>query len=419
MAFYKENGWLHCEALRVKDIQIQIDQSPFYLYSAEKIRTNYKNYHTALLGTGSKISYAVKANSNLAILKMLRDLGSWVTLVSGNELKIALQAGFEPKHMILNGNGKTRSELCLAADIGAFINIDSVFDLNHIYQVSQDKGINIRVFLRINPGIEPKVHPYIATGQHQSKFGIPPNGVPHVLDLLTKMPFLNLVGIHCHLGSTIDDVNIFHQTMLAMTHQYELITETGFALHYLNLGGGLGIDYNHHQDSYPTPADLVESILELLPENTTLILEPGRSIVGSAGILVCKVIGVKSTGEKNFIVVDGSMTELIRPSLYQAYHKIDSIEPVPGDPDIFDFVGPVCESGDFLGKNREFTAPPEGTGIAVFDTGAYGYAMSSNYNARNRPAEYLVDGTRLVQIRRAESFEDQLRFFEIEQEPNG
>jgi diaminopimelate decarboxylase len=414
MAFHKKNGWLYCEKLLVKDIQRNLEQSPFYLYSADQVRKNYKEYETALYGIPSKISYAAKANGNLTILKLLHDLGSWVTLVSENELKLALQVGFEPDQMIFNGNGKTISELCLAGDLGIFINIDSLFDLNHIYHVSQEIRKKIAVFLRLNPGVDPKVHPYIATGQLQSKFGLPLNQVPRVLDLLSKMPSLTLVGIHSHLGSAIDDIKIFHQTMLVMARHYEQLRGAGFPVHYLNIGGGLGIDYEHYKDSFPTPADLVETIKNILPENTTLVLEPGRSIIGNAGILVCKVIGVKKTDEKNFIVTDGSMAELIRPSLYQAYHKIEYIEPITKTLDVFDIVGPVCESGDFLGKNRKLASPPEGTGIAVFDTGAYGYSMASNYNARNRPAEYMVDGTQLVQIRRAESFEDQLRFFDTD-----
>jgi diaminopimelate decarboxylase len=199
--------------------------------------------------------------------------------------------------------------------------------------------------------------------------------------------------------------------MAVMANQYEHIREAGFPVHYLNLGGGLGIDYAQKHDQYPTPADLVESIRALLPENMTLILEPGRSIIGNAGILVCKVIGVKTNEQTNFIVTDGSMAELIRPSLYDAYHKINFIEPIKGETRFFDIVGPVCESADFLGKTRTLATPPEGTGIAVFDAGAYGFAMSSNYNARTRPAEYLVDGDQLYQIRRAECFEDQLQFF--------
>jgi diaminopimelate decarboxylase len=417
--FTVRDGYLFCEELRMKEIQERVDSSPFYLYSAGQLRNNYRIYKTALVGIPSEIAYAVKANGNLTILNALREMGSWVTLVSGNEIHLALSSGFEPGQMIFNGNGKTISEIQLAIDNGTFINIDSVFDLKHIYEVSQEKAKNGSVFLRINPNIEPQVHPYIATGQLLSKFGVPIETIPTILSLLRKMPSLSLEGIHCHLGSTIDDVNVFYQTMKIMANQFERIRDAGFPLRYLNIGGGLGIDYTHKNDTYPSPRDLVENIKALLPDDSILILEPGRSIIGNSGILVCKVIGVKTTGEKNFIVIDGSMTELIRPSLYRAYHKIEFIEPVIAVPKNYDIVGPVCESTDFLGQNRYLPTPEEGVGVAVFDTGAYGYVMSSNYNARNRPAEYMVDRSELYQIRKPETFEDQVKLLNKVKVENG
>ncbi len=412
MSFSYKNGWLYCDSLRVKDIQNKVLNSPFYLYSSIQIRSNYQQYRNALKGIDSKISFAFKANGNLTILKILRDIGSWATLVSGNELQLALNAGFQPNQMIFNGNGKTIPELRLAVKMGTLVNIDSHFDLNHINEVSKVLGKQTNVLLRINPGIDPYVHPYIATGQSHSKFGVSTEEVTYVLSQISKMRSLKLVGLHCHLGSTIDDMRVFRKTMVLMSKLYHQIQEQGFRIQILNLGGGLGIDYKHTRGSYPNPSNLVDSIRELIPPNATLILEPGRSIVGNAGILVCKVIGVKTSEKTNFIVIDGSMTELIRPSLYQAYHKIDYIEPVTGIPILFDIVGPVCESTDFLGINRSLARPDEGIGIAIFDTGAYGYAMSSNYNARNRPAEYLVEGDSLSLIRRGENFQDQLHIYD-------
>ena len=411
MTFYYQDGYLFCDDLSVKEIQKRVEQSPFYLYSSDRIQSNYSAYKTALTGIPSIISYAVKANGNLTILKILRDMGSWVTLVSGNEIRLALAAGFEPDHMIFNGNGKTLAELQFAANTGTFINIDSIFDIEHIHRVTKENGKGVSVFIRVNPEVDPQVHPYITTGKPTSKFGISIREVPEVLGILSRLPFLTLVGVHCHLGSTIDDVEIFVKTAAIMKNEFEMMRSVGFPVQFLNLGGGLGIDYNHHQDQYPTPTDLVESIKNLLPEDSILILEPGRSIVGNAGVLVCKVIGVKTNEQKNFIVTDGSMTELIRPSLYQAYHKIEFIEPVSGKTGVFDIVGPVCESTDFLGNNRILATPPEGAGVVVFDTGAYGYVMSSNYNARTRPPEYLVTGDQLFHIRRAENFDDQLHSF--------
>jgi diaminopimelate decarboxylase len=224
---------------------------------------------------------------------------------------------------------------------------------------------------------------------------------------------LKLVGIHCHLGSTIETVEIFKQTIIILEQQFKFINHRGIELKYINLGGGLGIDYHHQNEYYPTASDLVRAIKSHIPHDSTLILEPGRSIVGNAGMLVCKVIGVKRNSKRSFIIIDGSMTELIRPSLYQAYHHIEFIEPVISKIHLFDIVGPVCESGDYMGKDRWLPEPPEGTGIAIFDSGAYGYAMSSNYNARMKPAEFMVSSGKLDLVRRAEKIDDFLKLFDV------
>jgi diaminopimelate decarboxylase len=412
MAFYFIDGWLYCENLRVKDIQLKVENSPFYLYSFDQIRKNYQDYVSSFNKTNAQISYAVKANGNLAILRKLQDFGSWATLVSGNELKLALTAGFIPTKMIYNGNGKTLSELVFAAEQGVYINIDSTFDLHHVNHISQVTGKEIRVLLRVNPGIDSKVHPHVSTGQSQSKFGVQLDQLPLIFEKLKNMSSLILVGIHCHLGSNIWDVSIFEHAMGLISNYFEIARSEGFPVELLNIGGGLGIDYLGNGEEYPTPADLAAAVNTYVPENALLIIEPGRSIIGNAGILVCKVIGLKF-GLKNFIVIDGSMTEFLRPSLYQAYHKIETIEPIDGKVRNYDVVGPVCESGDFIGLDRKLKTPKEGTGIAVFDSGAYGYAMCSNYNGRGKPAEFLVDGNSLTEIRRAENFEDQMRLYEI------
>ncbi|MCI0714023.1 MAG: diaminopimelate decarboxylase [Chloroflexi bacterium] len=402
--FYVQDGYLYCAGLSVKEIQRQVEHSPFYLYSASQMRQNYRSYENALDQIPAVISYAVKANSNLTILKILRDLGSWVTVVSGNELRLALAAGFESKQMILNGNGKTLHELEYAIDVGVMINIDSEFDVKHLHQISQSIRKSVNVLLRLNPDIDPAVHPYISTGLQGSKFGIQPQQVEPFLQNLDAAPLLNLVGIHSHLGSTIENVDVFCQVSAVMAEYFVMMRERGFPVKYINIGGGLGIDYQRTRPGFAQPEDVVKAIQRELLDDAILILEPGRSLVGNAGVLVCNVIGVKLGETKNFIVVDGSMTELIRPSLYQAEHQIAFIEPV---------VGPVCESADFLGKNRLLATPDERIGLVVYDTGAYGYVMSSNYNGRMRPPEYLVDDGQLIQIRRAERFEDYLSLFDM------
>jgi len=268
------------------------------------------------------------------------------------------------------------------------------------------------VLIRVNPDIDPEVHPYISTGLRSSKFGIGVGQCIPMIQEISKNKTIQLLGVHCHLGSNIHNIDVYQQTMKTLVELFELSRDVSGQVNYINLGGGLGITYQPGEPKLPTPNELILAIRDMLPEQSTLILEPGRSIVANAGILVCRVIGVKENGDKKFIVTDASMTEMIRPSLYSAYHQIGFVEPVSGETARHDFVGPVCESADFLGKDRALPTPPEQCGVAVFDTGAYGFVMSSNYNARNRPAEYLVDADRLLQIRRHECFEDQLQMFE-------
>jgi len=412
MAFYFEDNFLYCDGIRVKEIQSRVGVSPFYLYSGEQIEGNYLAYTQALAEIPSQVSYAIKANNNLHILKLLHSLGCWATLVSGNELRLALAAGFEPDQLIFNGNGKTISEITLAIQRGVMINIDSFFDLDHIQTVAEHTNRRARVLLRIAPDLDVTVHPYLSTGLKETKFGLPISQIPRMTTLLARSNHLDLVGIHCHLGSTIDTVHVFQETMAIMARHFTEIRSQGFPLQYINLGGGLGINYRHDQSQHPSPGDLIAAVRAEIPTDSTLIIEPGRSLIGNAGILVCRVIGVKRNVNRSFIVVDGSMAELIRPSLYQAFHYIAFSEPVTGPVEVFDIVGPVCESADFLGKKRRLATPPEGTCITIFDAGAYGRAMSSNYNARMKPAEFLVADEVLHQIRREERFEDYLNLFE-------
>ena len=413
MSFHFKDGYLYCEKLKIKTIQDQIPESPFYLYSLTQITENYKAYETALEGIKSIIGYAIKANNNLTILKHLRELGSGAVLVSGNELRIALAAGFDPKRTVLNGNGKTIAELILAAEHGVMINIDSEFDLEHVRQAAKEVGKVADVLIRINPDVDPQVHAYVSTGIKNSKFGIRNERLHWFLDQIKAEPLLNLVGVHCHLGSTIKMVRIFRDATILMMEFIETIRDAGFDLRYLNIGGGLGIDYEKTGESIPTPSHLIDSVRDVLTDDIGLIIEPGRSIIGNSAVLVNRVTGVKTNGNKHFIVIDGSMAELIRPSLYDAYQHIDFIEPIDGEVVTYDVVGPVCESADFLGQDRALPTPHEGAGLVVHDAGAYCYAMSSNYNLKMRPPEYLVDQDRLIQIRRSETFEEHMRLFEV------
>ena len=412
MSFAFKDGYLYCEGLRIKDIQEQVPESPFYLYSLAQVTANYKAYESALEGMESIIGYAVKANNNLTILKHLCELGSGAVLVSGNELRMALAAGFLPTRTVFNGNGKILSELTFAAEHEVIINIDSEFDLQHIQHVARTVGKTVDVLIRINPDVDPEVHPYVSTGIKDSKFGIRNERLDWFLEAIRAEPLLNLAGVHCHLGSTIKKVRIFRDATVLMMELIEKIRAEGFELKYLNIGGGLGIDYEKTGEDIPTPSHLIDSIRDVLTDDIGIIIEPGRSIIGNTAVFVNRVVGVKTNGNKHFIVTDGSMAELIRPSLYDAYQHIDFIEPVDGEVNTYDVVGPVCESADFLGKDRPLPTPHEGAGLIVHDAGAYCYAMSSNYNIKMRPPEYLVDGNRLIRIRRAETFEDYLRLCE-------
>ncbi|EME32177.1 Diaminopimelate decarboxylase 1, chloroplastic [Galdieria sulphuraria] len=412
---YDKHGFLWCEELKVADILENVGTSPFFLYSKSQLVSNFESYLNATKGMDAIIGYAIKANNNLSLLRILASRGSGAVLVSGGELMLAEKAGFDLHKTVLNGNGKTISEISVAVTKECLINVDSEFDLEHIILSSKQVGKRARILIRINPDIDPQVHPYISTGLANSKFGIRNTHLEWFLNRIKQeQSYLDLVGVHCHLGSTIRQVKIFKDAATIMLDFVSIIRNAGFhGLQYLNIGGGLGIDYERQGHSIPTPEELVGSIREKVKEaQLTLIIEPGRSIVGNTGMLISRVIGVKSNGNKEFIVVDGSMAEVIRPSLYDAFHWIGLITPNSNELSKFDVVGPICESADFLGKDRMLPRPEEGSGIAIMDTGAYCYAMASNYNMRLKPAEILVDGKQWKYIRRRETFEDMMHLYD-------
>lgn len=409
------DGYLYCDGVRIDDVRAVAESSPVYIYSKETIRRNYQAYADALTGIDSIIGYAVKANNNLKIMSYLRELGSGAVLVSGNELRLAVAAGFDPTRTIFNGNGKLPRELQMAVEHGVLINIDSEFDLENIKEAAIAVGRPARVLIRINPDVDPQVHPYVSTGLAGSKFGIRNTHLQWFLDQIkASNGHLDLVGVHCHLGSTITKVNIFRDATVLMVEFIKRIREQGFNLKFLNIGGGLGIDYHRQGGVLPTPKDLIDTVRDLVSSlGLTLVIEPGRSMVATSAVMACTVTGVKTNGNKNFIVVDGSMAELIRPSLYDAYQHIELTAPCDGPVQVFDVVGPVCESGDYLGKDRALPTPGPGAGLVVMDAGAYCMAMASTYNLKMRPSEYWVtDGSRVEKIRRAETLDDHLKLFD-------
>lgn len=441
--FQYKDGILFCENLSVTEIKAWLKGrglkqcTPVFIYSKLKIETNVQNYLNSFkcLKRKARLNYALKANMNPTLVGIMKSLGCSLTLVSGFELKLALKLGFTPEHMVLNGNGKELWEIELAVINGCLLNIDSMFNLQQTITVCRRLQKQTRVLLRLNPDIDPKVHQYNCTGKHGSKFGIQETHLNAVVGELRSEPLIQLVGIHCHLGSTITDIEIFRESASVMLKHFLKLKDQGFTdIKYINLGGGLGIDYTKHAEettaapklsnggampfNIPTPSDLVRVVDEVFgDEDISLILEPGRSIIGNAGILLTSVLGVKPGDQKSgYIIVDGSMTEVIRPALYSAYHHIDLAEPsqcANKQKLLCDVVGPVCESGDFLGKDRYLTTPHEGCLLAVFDVGAYCASMASNYNMRAKPAEVLISGDKIQLIRRPDTLEDILAPYNI------
>ncbi|KAJ9518081.1 hypothetical protein QJQ45_009983 [Haematococcus lacustris] len=431
LGFYNgDDGYLYVDNMRVEDVRSNVQESPFYLYSQRRITANFEAYKKALQGLDHIIGYAVKANNNFIVMKHLQQLGSAAVLVSGNELKLAIAAGFDPTKCVIdqppaaassillcifNGNGKLPSELELAVEKGVLINVDSEFDYENIKAAARKLGKPVKVLLRINPDVDPEVHAYVSTGLASSKFGIRNTHLQWFLDQIREEPLVQLVGVHSHLGSTIKKVNIFRDAAVIMCEFVKRINADGFKLQYLNIGGGLGIDYEHNPDIVlPSPSDLINTVRDTVKESgLTLVIEPGRSMVATSCALVNTVTGVKTNGNKNFIVVDGSMSTLIRPSLYDAYQHIELTAPCSSPPATFDIVGPVCESADFLGKERKLPTPAAGSGLVVHDAGAYCMAMASTYNLKMRPGEYWVnEAGELKQIRKPESLDDHIKLFE-------
>lgn len=415
LGFYRgDDGYLYCDSVRVDDLRQQIpaEAGPFYLYSKEVITRNYKAYEAALQGLDSIVGYAIKANNNLLLMQHLQQLGSGAVLVSGNELKLAVAAGFDTTRTVFNGNGKQPWELELAVEHGVLINVDSEFDLHNIRAAAQKLQKSVKVLIRINPDVDPQVHKYVSTGLASSKFGIRNSHLQWFLDEIKAEPLLNLVGVHSHLGSTITKVDIFREAAIIMTNFVKEIRSQGFELQYLNIGGGLGIDYYRRGDKLPTPKDLIDTIRGVVEDlGLTIIIEPGRSMVATSAALVNTVTGTKANGNKNFIVVDGSMSALIRPSLYDTYQHIELTAPNDAQQVTYDVVGPVCESADFLGKERHLATPHAGDGLVVLDAGAYCMSMASTYNLKMRPAEYWVVNEELKLIRKGETFQDHLDMF--------
>lgn len=401
---YLENE-LTCDEISISSIAKEVG-TPFWLYSSNQIEENFKSYQQGFAKLDPLICYACKANTNLAVLKLLANLGSGADVLSYGELFKALKVGIQPEKIVFNGNGKTKEELIFGLDNDILMfNVDSKDELLLLNQLAYERGKKVRVALRVNPDIDPGTHPKISTALAKSKFGICLCLAKGGYKFAFSLSHIEVVGIHAHLGSQITKIAPYIESLKKMVQLTEELKKEGAELDYLNLGGGLGIVYL--DETPPLPSDLASAITPIFEKSSLrLILEPGRSIVGKAGILVTKVLYVKEGSEKNFIVTDAGMNDFIRPTLYGGYHKIIPLNSKEGKEIKADVVGPICEEGDFLGRERKMVRPSVGDYLAVLDTGAYGCAMSSTYNSRLLPAEVLTYASAYHLIRHRQSYEN-------------
>src|SRR5262252_349893 len=405
--FEYRHGELHCEQVPVSRIVKELG-TPCYIYSHATLVRHFQVYDRAFATVPHIIAFAMKANSNLAILRLMAKEGSGVDIVSGGELFRALKAGMPPSKIVFAGVGKSAEEIrdALKANILMF-NVESSAELQAINDVAASVGKKAQVALRINPDIDPKTHPYISTGLKKSKFGIAADRALDEFKLASSLSHIDVVGVHKHIGSQLTDVTPFVEALKKILKLVEILRSTGINVRYLNIGGGLGITYS--DETPPMPQDLADAISPLVRDlDVTLIMEPGRVIVGNAGILVTKVLYMKEGESKKFVIVDAAMNDLIRPSLYGAYHEIRPLSEgvLQRGKHQVDVVGPVCESGDFLAKDRSLPDVRPGEALAVMSAGAYGFVMSSNYNSRPRVPEALVKDGEIHVIRARESYED-------------
>jgi len=403
---YRENQ-LYAEDLSAQQLAEEFG-TPLYVYSRASLEQRYQAYAEPLAGHPHLICYAVKANSNLAVLNILARLGAGFDIVSAGELERVLAAGGDPARVVFSGVGKQTEEIrrALAVGIKCF-NVESIPELLRIEAVAEEMGQVAPVSIRVNPDVDPKTHPYISTGLKANKFGIAFELAREVYQQASSLQHLKVIGVDCHIGSQITQLSPFLDALDRILLLVDQLKEDGIEIRHLDLGGGLGVRYQ--DETPPSPAEYVEALLAKLGDREfELILEPGRAIAANAGILLTHVEYLKEGEEKNFAIVDAAMNDLLRPALYDAWQGIiPALIKEDGSNKTWDVVGPVCETGDFLGKDRELNLTA-GDLLAVTSAGAYGFAMASNYNSRNRPAEVIVDGAERHLVRQRESYEQQM-----------
>ena len=406
IGFQRLDGTLACDGVPLPALAAAY-RTPLYVYSAATIVSRYRAVDEAFASHPHAMHYALKANSTLAIARLLRGLGSAADANSGGEIDVALRAGFIPPQIVFTGVGKTPAELEQAVDLGVkTINAESDGELERIDAIARARQTRTRVALRVNPDIDARSHPHISTGLKTNKFGIPIDDVREIARKAAGRPGLELVGLHSHVGSQITDLSPLRRAAEALVTLSRELRDDGVTIEHLDLGGGLGISYDG--SAAPTAQDYAGALLPAVKDaGLSIILEPGRSIVGPAGALLTSVVDVKEQpGGKLFVILDAGMTELIRPMLYNAFHRIEPVVARGGPEMICDMVGPLCETSDTLGRDRRLARPVVGDVFAVLDAGAYGAVMASNYNRRTMPAEVMVDNGRPDLIRRRQTIED-------------
>ncbi|PNG33508.1 diaminopimelate decarboxylase [Pseudomonas protegens] len=400
-AFNYRDGELFAEGVALSAIAERFG-TPTYVYSRAHIEAQYLAYAEALAGMPHLVCFAVKANSNLGVLNVLARLGAGFDIVSRGELERVLAAGGQADKIVFSGVGKTRDDMRRALEVGVHcFNVESAEELERLQLVAAELGVRAPISLRVNPDVDAGTHPYISTGLKENKFGIDIATAEDVYIRAAQLPNLDIVGVDCHIGSQLTTLAPFIDALDRLLDLVDRLGECGIYLRHIDLGGGLGVRYRDEEP--PLAADYIKAVRERLDgRDLALVFEPGRFIVANAGVLLTRVEYLKHTEHKDFAIVDGAMNDLIRPALYQAWMDVSAVQPRDAEPRTYDIVGPICETGDFLAKERHL-ALAEGDLLAVHSAGAYGFVMSSNYNTRGRAAEVLVDGDQAVEVRRRET----------------
>ncbi|MDD2049427.1 diaminopimelate decarboxylase [Pseudomonas putida] len=400
-AFNYRDGQLFAEGVALSAIAERFG-TPTYVYSRAHIEAQYRSYTDALQGVSHLVCFAVKANSNLGVLNLLARLGAGFDIVSGGELERVLAAGGRADRVVFSGVGKTREDMRRALEVGVHcFNVESTDELERLQVVAAEMGLRAPISLRVNPDVDAGTHPYISTGLKENKFGIAIADAEEVYIRAAQLPNLEVVGVDCHIGSQLTTLEPFIDALDRLLALIDRLGDCGIHLRHLDLGGGVGVRYRDEEP--PLAGDYIKAIRERLGErDLALVFEPGRYIVANAGVLLTRVEYLKHTEHKDFAIVDAAMNDLIRPALYQAWMNVTAVQPRAGEGRTYDVVGPICETGDFLAKERTLNLA-EGDLLAVHSAGAYGFVMSSNYNTRGRCAEVLVDGDQAFEVRRRET----------------